>query len=143
MSRRPLILAAVFAAFAAAASTGIAMPPPGDGVATARTRVAVDVKNRTGFDYRCEYNIVASVHGLGGQPLSNLHVVVHGEMHQPGHAMRTVPAEFRSQGDGTYAGKLAFYMPGNWIVVVAVDGGNVRPSQHAFAVFLDPNDKPS
>jgi hypothetical protein len=117
------------------------MPAPGNGIAMTRTHVALDVKNRTGFDYRWEYNIVAGVHGLAGQPLSNLHVVAHGEMHQPGHAMRTVPVVFRSQGDGTYTGKLAFYMPGNWFVVVAVDGGNVRPSLSSFAVFLDPNDK--
>jgi hypothetical protein len=112
---------------------------PAQAKAPVRARVALKVEDRTGYDYRWEYNVAVRATARGtGAPLRKLRVDVVGSMSIPGHSMQTVPVRFASHGDGTYTGKLAFYMPGNWTIRVTVAGTNVVKSTTRFSVYLDP-----
>ena len=127
MMRAGLLLL-VMAALVAAAPAGAKAP--------VRPRVALLLKDRTGYDYRWEYDVALRVTARStGTPLRKARVDVVGAMNVPGHSMQTVPARFVSHGDGTYTGKLAFYMPGKWTIRVTVSGTGIARSTTQFPVF--------
>lgn len=133
MIRRTLILAAALC-LALAHAAG---PTGADTATRTKARVTLEVKNRTGWEHQWKFNILvrARAHG-SGKPLPNLRVVVSGGMSVPGHSMRAAPIRFRHQGSGIYRGAIAFYMRGEWRLVVAVKGPNVVPAVTRFNVVL-------
>jgi hypothetical protein len=141
--RTASLLAALCLLLGLLGRSALAWPTPGDGTKPiTRAKVAFELRDRTGYEYRWEYNVVAHVQARGsGQPLTDLRVLATGKMNVPGHAMQTQPESLRPRGDGVYVGSLAFYMPGKWRVLVSVKGAGIVPSVTPFPVFLDPSDR--
>jgi hypothetical protein len=133
MSRRTLILTVVLClAFAQTAG-----PTRADAAARTKARVTLEVKNRIGWEHQWKFNILVRVRaGVSGKALPNLRVVVSGAMRLPGHSMRAAPIRFRHQGGGIYRGAIAFYMRGEWRLLVSVKGPNVVPAVTRFKVIL-------
>ena len=103
----------------------------------AHARVAFELGQRTGFEYRWEYNFRVRIRDRAtGSALSGLRVLATGFMSAPGHTMQTVPVRVRDEGAGAYSAKVAFYMPGNWRVRVSVRGAAVLPALASFRVIL-------
>jgi len=103
----------------------------------ARAKVSFELGARTGFEYRWEYNVRLRVRDrTTGGALTGLRVFATGLMNAPGHEMRTITVRVRDTGAGTYAGTMAFYMPGEWRIRVSVRGTNVLPALASFPVFL-------
>jgi hypothetical protein len=129
----------VLAFLAVAVALPVAAPPAATGADASRVRakVALELGERTGFEYRWEYNVRVRIRDRAtGRPLPGLRVMATGHMSAPGHAMTTFAARIRDTGDGTYAGKIAFYMPGDWSVRVSVRGAAVLPALTTFRISL-------
>src|SRR5215213_744204 len=103
----------------------------------ARAKVNFALGARTGFDYRWEYGVRFRIRDrTTGTALAGLRVFATGLMNAPGHEMRTLTVHVRDTGAGTYAGTMAFYMPGEWRIRVSLRGSDVLPALTSFAVFL-------
>ena len=108
--------------------------------AAAQPRVSFSLGKRVGDAYRWQYEVAVRVRPRAGtRPLSNLRVTVTGTMSVPGHAMQTPPTALRRTSNGTFTGRLAFYMPGNWTVKVGVHARGLAPVVKRFEIYLDPN----
>jgi hypothetical protein len=131
--RTLIVVAALCLALAQAAG-----PSRADAAARARASVTLEVKNRIGWEHQWKFNVLVRVRARGsGKPLPNLRVVVSGAMSVPGHSMRAAPIRFRHQGAGIYRGAIAFYMRGEWRLLVSVQGSNVVPAVTRFNVVVD------
>ena len=129
----------VRAVLAVAVSLAVAAPPAATGAdaGRARAKVTFELGERAGFEYRWEYNVHVRIRDRAtGRPLPGLRVVATGHMSAPGHAMTTFAARIRDTGDGVYAGKIAFYMPGEWSVRVSVRGAFILPALTTFRISL-------
>jgi hypothetical protein len=119
----------VAAACLFAVSGGVADADIPPGVTKTRAKVTFELRARTGYEYEWKYNVLVRVRSAArGALLRGLRVVVTGAMKLPGHEMAIVPARLRVRGVGTYGGKIAFHMGGQWHVRVSVRGHNVVSS---------------
>lgn len=103
----------------------------------AHAKVTLELGQRTGFEYRWEYEIRVRIRDrTTGSALTGLRVSALGMMNVPGHEMQTVPVRLRNEGAGLYGAQLAFYMPGQWRVRVSVRGTTVLPALTSFRITL-------
>ena len=128
----------VAAACVLATSGGVADAGISPGVTKTRTKVTFELRGRTGYEYEWKYHVLVRVRSAaGGTPLRGLRVVVSGAMSLPGHEMAAVPTRLRARGVGTYGGKIAFHMGGQWHVRVSVQGHNVVSSVTRFDIVIE------
>jgi hypothetical protein len=57
-------------------------------------------------------------------------------MDAPGHHMEQGPSRLQDRGAGAYQGRVAFYMPGPWRILVSVRGAKIAHSVTRFEVVL-------
>ena len=139
--RLPVVAVAICGMLAQTEASAVARSAP-EARAPVRAKVKLELGERTGYEYQWEFGIMVHVTArTTGRPLARLHVVATGKMSVPGHSMQTPPTALRAAGPGIYVGKLAFYMPGDWRIVVSAKGASVVPSVTTFSIFLDPSDR--
>jgi YtkA-like len=105
--------------------------------AKTRAKVTFELGARTGYEYRWEFGVAVRVRARAtGKPIPNLKVAAAGRMDLPGHHMATGSVPLRYVGGGVYRAKVAFYMPGEWRVLVSVKGAKVVSSVTPFEILL-------
>lgn len=92
---------------------------------------------RTGYDYRWEYRVRVRIRPAGPAKVrSTRRVVATALMSAPGHVMSAGPVRLSTRGAGLYEAKVAFYMPGDWKIAIAVSGGTAAAATTRFDVVL-------